>query len=83
MKHYYEHFSHQPYPLFSRPELQPWATSDRPPDIVLWPMLALSLRIMTDPGPSVDDEVLQVLYEHAWRKLVDAYSAFSFDESYY
>lgn len=83
---YCQSFSNQPCLLFSNIDLQEWASSKRPPDIVAYPMLALVLRTSKHPWLGEEPRKRRItddMSRRAWGLLTSAYSAFNFDEAYY
>lgn len=79
-------FSNQPCLLFSGIELQDWEPPRRPPDIVLYPLLALVLRISRHPwlgDESRKQRIIRDMSQRAWWLLSSAYSSLTFDEAYY
>lgn len=83
---YRQSFSNQPCLLFSDFELQEWAPHRRPPDLVLYPMLALVLRTSKHPWLGDDSRkqhIIEGMSQRAWGLLASAYSSFHFEEPYY
>ncbi len=84
---YFEHFHNQPYPLLLV------ASGDNPqavvaeyPNLVLFPLLALSLCTCQNPyfqNKGAIAETRRVLSEAAWDLLAARYSKFDFDLSYF
>ena len=83
---YFAHYCNQPCPILAHSiSVQP-SLNDRPPAIVLYPMLALSLRSSQHTScryPQVRQEYTKELTRHSWNLLVKAYCEFNIDDAYF
>ena len=84
---YFEYLHNQPYPLLMRmSKCCPRSTSELPPSIVWYPMLALSLRTSQHPLAGNRERLAKTvndLSESAWELLMKAYSRMEVDVHYF
>lgn len=83
---YFEHFHNQPYPLLMGTSDNPQAAVAEYPKLVLFPLLAVSLRTCQNPffhSKEAIAETCGMLSESAWTLLAARYSKFDFDLAYF
>lgn len=83
---YFRHFHNQPYPLMIGMVDDLQASADEYPRIVLFPLLAISLRTSQNSffhNKEVIAEMCGMLSEAAWNLLAAQYSKFEFDLAYF
>lgn len=83
---YFRHFHNQPYPLMMGMSDNPQASAGEYPKLVLFPLLAVSLRTCQNPffhDKEAIAETCGMLSEAAWNLLAAQYSKFDFDLVYF
>lgn len=83
---YFQHFHNQPYPLLTGMSHDPQALVAELPKLVLFPLLAVSLRTCQNPFFHSKEALAQMcgmLSEAAWSLLAARYSKFDFDLAYF
>ena len=83
---YFQHFHNQPYPLLMGTSDNPQASVVEYPKLVLFPLLAVSLRTSQHPFFRSKDAIAEMcgmLSEAAWNLLAARYSKFDFDLDYF
>lgn len=83
---YFQHFHNQPYPLLTGMNHNPRSFVAEYPKLVLFPLLAVSLRTCQNPffhSREALSQMCGMLSEAAWNLLAARYSKFDFDLAYF
>lgn len=83
---YFRHFHNQPFPLMMGMSDNPQASAAEYPKLVLFPLLAVSLRTCQNPffrNKEAIAETCGMLAKAAWNLLAAQYAKFDFDLAYF